>query len=159
MDLQREDMLVLLDKAKKQWSSSFPPVRNGEEIDWRQRKWLLWMTFHEDGVLKIAEGRLKRDQLSTAEGKIAFDRQQCERDLREAHGPGDQGEHHSPEDQVGLKSYGYDGKDINMRQMMLDSLPDLYGYEQLRGTVKYECSAEKLLDGPRALVEQAAREI
>ncbi|CEG35947.1 uncharacterized protein PHALS_00270 [Plasmopara halstedii] len=76
MDQQREDMLVLLDKAKVQWFSSFPPVCDGEEIDWRQRKWLLRTTFKEYGILDIAEGRLKRDQPSTAEG-IAFDRQQC----------------------------------------------------------------------------------
>ncbi|CEG35951.1 uncharacterized protein PHALS_00274 [Plasmopara halstedii] len=42
-----------------------------------------------------------------------------------------------------------------MRQMMLDSLPDLHEYEQLRGAVKYERSAEMTLDGLRALIEQA----
>ncbi|CEG37841.1 uncharacterized protein PHALS_05894 [Plasmopara halstedii] len=41
MDKQCDDMLVLLDKANDQWSSSFPPVRDDKEIDWRQRKWLL----------------------------------------------------------------------------------------------------------------------
>ncbi|CEG35437.1 uncharacterized protein PHALS_09558 [Plasmopara halstedii] len=34
-----------------------------------------------------------------------------------------------------VKSYGYEFKDINMRQMMLGSLPDLYQYEQLRGAL------------------------
>ncbi|CEG42559.1 uncharacterized protein PHALS_12824 [Plasmopara halstedii] len=38
MDQRREDMLVLLDKAKDQWFSRFPPVRDGEEIDWRSRE-------------------------------------------------------------------------------------------------------------------------
>ncbi|CEG42957.1 uncharacterized protein PHALS_13190 [Plasmopara halstedii] len=77
MDQQRQDMLVLLDKAEDQWSSSFPPDRDGEEIDWRQRKWLLLTTFKEYRILDIAENRLQRDQLSTAEEKIAFARQQC----------------------------------------------------------------------------------
>ncbi|CEG43784.1 uncharacterized protein PHALS_14076 [Plasmopara halstedii] len=44
-----------------------------------------------------------------------------------------------------LKSYGYDVKDINMRQMMLDSLPGLYEYEQLRGAVNHSVTREIVL--------------
>ncbi|CEG43182.1 uncharacterized protein PHALS_13396 [Plasmopara halstedii] len=161
-------MLVLLDKARDQWSSSFPPVRDREEIDWRQRKWLLWTAFKD-----------------SAEGKTAFDRQKCkiqrmiasaispqrplrdghrdvvggERDLREAHGSDDQEEHHSMKMfriKSDLKSYGYKVKDINMRQMMLDSISDQYEYEQPRGALKYGLSAEMTQDGLRALIEQAA---
>ncbi|CEG49427.1 multidrug resistance protein abc superfamily [Plasmopara halstedii] len=190
MDQQREDMLALLDKAKDQWSSSFPSNRDGEEIDWRQRKWLPRTTFKEYAIFDIAEGRLKRDQLSTAEGKIAFDRPQrkIQRMIASAIPPprlqqvdhletgtemwaevneiykrrmdsvikesiifrkcdelkelkcsptGDVSIHLTKMFRIksDLKSYGYDVKDINMRQIMLDSLPDLYEYEQLRGSV------------------------
>ncbi|CEG43007.1 FOG: Transposon-encoded proteins with TYA, reverse transcriptase, integrase domains in various combinations [Plasmopara halstedii] len=211
MDQQREDRLVLLDKARDQWYSSFPPVRDGEQIDWRQRKWLLRTTFNEYEILDVAEGRLQIDKLSTAEGKIAFDRQQCKTqrmiasampphrlqqvdhletgtemwtevneiyerrmdpetkesiilrkcdDLRQlkCSPTGDVSIHLATMFRIrsDLKSYGYDFKDINMRQMMLDSLPDLYEYEQLRGSVKYGRSAEMTLDEVRALIERAA---
>jgi transposase InsO family protein len=209
---RREERLLLLDKSRDQWTSTFPPVRDGEEIDWRQRKWLLRTTFRGHGILDIAEGRLTRDQLSTAEGAMAFDRQQCKiqrlvamaipphrlqqvdhletgtemwaavneiyerrmdpmiresvilrkseelRDLK-CSPTSDVNIHLSKMFRIRseLRSYGYEANDINMKQMMLDSLPELYEYEQLRGGVKYGGNGGTLTpDALRVLIEQAA---
>ncbi|DBA00477.1 TPA: hypothetical protein N0F65_002720 [Lagenidium giganteum] len=56
-----------------------------------------------------------------------------------------------------LASYGYEVNAINMKQMMLDSLPDLYEFEQLRGAVKYGGNGASITpEALRVMVEQAA---
>ncbi|CEG46637.1 uncharacterized protein PHALS_03244, partial [Plasmopara halstedii] len=56
-----------------------------------------------------------------------------------------------------LASYGYEVNSINMKAMMLDSLPDQYEYEQLRGAVKYGGSGGSMTpESLRVLIEQAA---
>lgn len=56
-----------------------------------------------------------------------------------------------------LASYGYEVNNINMKSMLLDSLPDLYEFEQLRGAVKYGGYGGTLtLDELRVLIEKAA---
>jgi hypothetical protein len=56
-----------------------------------------------------------------------------------------------------LASYGYEVNDINMKAMMLESLPDSYEFEQLRGGVKYGGNGGSLKpEGLRVLIEQAA---
>ncbi|KAJ0392560.1 hypothetical protein ATCC90586_009433 [Pythium insidiosum] len=52
-----------------------------------------------------------------------------------------------------LASYNYDVNDINMKAMMLDSLPDLPEFEQLRAGVKYGGNglADQIVDGTFAI--------
>ncbi|KAE9107166.1 hypothetical protein PF005_g10736 [Phytophthora fragariae] len=56
-----------------------------------------------------------------------------------------------------LASYGYDVNNINMKSMLLESLPDQYEFEQLRGAVKYGGHGGTLTpEGLRVLIEEAA---
>lgn len=212
IDAKREELLILLDKARDQRVDSRPPVPDGEEIDWRQRKWELRTAFREHGVLDIADGVFKNDQLTTADGKLAFDRQQCKimrmigaaipkhrlqqidhldtgtemwqaiceiyerrmdpviresiivqksEELRnmKCSNSTDISIHLSKMFSIRteLASYKYEVNPISMKQMMLDSLPDQYEFEQLRAGVKYGGSGAGLTpETLRALIEQAA---
>ncbi|KAJ0405532.1 hypothetical protein ATCC90586_000770 [Pythium insidiosum] len=188
-------------------------LANWDGKDFRKYKWTMLTVMREHGLDDIALRKLRREELVTEEGKIAFDRKQftimrfigttlptdkfqqvdhidngpdmwewtCEiyekrsdPTIRKSIIVKKMDELRSlkcvaAEDIDGhlakmfrlrteLASYNYTIHDINMKEMMFESLPDLYEFEQLRGAIKYGGNGGQLQpEGLRALMEQGAQ--
>ncbi|KAE8882304.1 hypothetical protein PF005_g20992 [Phytophthora fragariae] len=180
--------------------------------DWRRYKWTMRTIFREHDLLDIAEGKIKREGLSSEESEANFDKKQfkvmrmigttipshrlqqidqyetgtemwaalCEiyekrqnatirvstilrlsEELKSLKCSSNEDVQSHVTKMFRLKtdlaSYGYEVNNINMKAMLLDSLPDQYEFEQLRGAVKYGGNGGALTpEELRVLIEEAA---